>query len=99
MKRMISGILVYDREYFFGGGIQALPLGHFAASRGLHPVRVEELGHTQIAQELFVEFLENIRPRFLPETYDLLHNNCNNFSHECSQFLLGRNKCGGVNPS
>jgi hypothetical protein len=83
------GILVFRREYFFGGGIQALPIGHFTATRGLHPVRVLDLGVTHISEELFAEFLENIRPRFMPETYDLLHNNCNNFSHECSQFLLG----------
>jgi hypothetical protein len=29
-------------------------------------------------------------PRFRPETYSLLNHNCNNFTSECAQFLVGR---------
>ena len=35
------------------------------------------------------EFLKQLEPRYNAGTYDLLSNNCNNFSEELSQFLLG----------
>ena len=35
------------------------------------------------------EFLEDISDRFNAMTYNLLKNNCNNFSDEMSSFLVG----------
>jgi hypothetical protein len=34
--------------------------------------------------------LREIEPRFTPEKYDLFKNNCNNFTDECSHFLLSK---------
>ena len=31
-----------------------------------------------------------VSERYTPDTYDILNNNCNNFSEECAQFLLGQ---------
>ena len=36
-----------------------------------------------------MEFLQEISGRFSMDSYDLLHNNCNNFSNECAVFLTG----------
>ena len=82
--------MVYGREYFFGGGIQQLPIGGFSSAHGIQPVRTVSIGETQISQDVFHEYLHSISPRFSAATYDLINNNCNNFSHECTQFLTGR---------
>lgn len=53
------------------------------------PVETIQLGITELPQDLFLEFLNDIAPRFAPEKYDLFNNNCNNFSNECAYFLTG----------
>ena len=53
------------------------------------PNKIEKIGETQIPQDLFHEFLRELSPKFNLSTYDLLKNNCNNFTEECSQFLTG----------
>lgn len=82
-------MLVYGREYFFGAGIKFLPEGEFAQSHGLLPVQVLPMGETQVDSDMFHEYLHSISPRFSPGTYDILNNNCNNFSNECTHFLTG----------
>ncbi|GAM26092.1 hypothetical protein SAMD00019534_092670 [Acytostelium subglobosum LB1] len=81
-----TGIVVYNTEYYFGGGIlhdrpHQTPYGQ--------PMEVIELGNTDIPQEVFVDFLEGMRSRFSMDSYHLIDNNCNHFSNECSNFLLG----------
>lgn len=40
-------------------------------------------------KDVFDLYLEEISPRYSAETYNLLSHNCNNFSNEVSQFLVG----------
>jgi hypothetical protein len=47
------------------------------------------LGDTSKTESELSAFLRSINHRFTQETYDLLNNNCNNFSDEVSRFLLG----------
>ncbi|CAK9206079.1 unnamed protein product [Sphagnum troendelagicum] len=81
-----TGVGVYGKEYFFGGGIQSVPLGR--SPYGV-PVQVIDLGYTEVPKDYFEEYLDEIRPRFTHETYNIVHHNCNNFSDEVSQFLVG----------
>jgi hypothetical protein len=81
-----TAVGVYGKEYYFGGGLQNNPIGQ--SSYG-NPVQVMLLGHTQIPQGIFEEYLQEIQPRYTQETYSLMRHNCNNFSEEVSQFLLG----------
>lgn len=81
-----TGLVVYGNEYYFGGGIQHCPAGTTPYGT---PIRVVELGVTHIPQEVFEGYLEEISPRYTAETYSLLTNNCNNFSNEVAQFLVG----------
>ncbi|CAN6239078.1 unnamed protein product [Urochloa humidicola] len=81
-----TGVVVYGNEYFFGGGIQSTPAGSTPYGR---PVRVVELGVTHIPREMFEDYLREIAPRYTAETYRLLTHNCNNFSNEVAQFLVG----------
>ena len=102
-----TGVLVFNSEYYYGGGIQISPLGVFSASNGLHPVQMINLGETEKTREELTNFLRAIGPRFTGEdftllqvssrlilsvamTYDLIRNNCNNFSDEIARFLVGR---------
>lgn len=82
-----TGIVVYGKEYYFGGGIlHDVP---FRTPYGT-PAEVHNLGNTEIPQEMFEDFLNGIRGKYAMEKYHLLENNCNHFSSECSQFLLGK---------
>ena len=55
------------------------------------PLKIEELGETEISQEVFQDYLRSQgSERFSGDKYDLFHHNCNNFSHETAQFLVGR---------
>lgn len=81
-----TGVVVYGNEYFFGGGIQHAPAGK--TPYGI-PVQVVDLGITHVPKDVFEEYLQEISPRFTAEAYNLLRHNCNNFSNEVAQFLVG----------
>ncbi|XP_054782524.1 uncharacterized protein LOC129289788 [Prosopis cineraria] len=81
-----TGIVVYGNEYYFGGGIQYSPAGSTPYGT---PLRVVELGVTHVPKDVFETYLDEISPRYTAETYNLLTHNCNNFSNEIAQFLIG----------
>jgi desumoylating isopeptidase 1 len=81
-----TGIEVYGVEYYFSGGIQQSPAGTTAFGT---PLRVVDLGVTHIPKDIFEEYLNEIAPRYSAETYSILKNNCNNFSNDVAQFLVG----------
>lgn len=74
-------------QYFFGGGIQATLPG---ASQAGRPLRVIDMGVTQVPRDLFHTWLQENSRRFTPHTYNLFEHNCNNFADEVCQFLLGK---------
>ena len=84
-----TGVVVFGREYFFGGGVQRSTHAEFVTSHGLPPVQLLALGTTRVTQPAFEAFLTGLRPRYTAQTYDLLSHNCNNFSDEVVQFLCG----------
>ncbi|KAL6978784.1 hypothetical protein U1Q18_020453 [Sarracenia purpurea var. burkii] len=81
-----TGVVVYGNEYYFGGGIQHCPAGTTPYG---NPIRVVDLGVTHVPKDVFELYLEEIGPRYTAETYSLLTHNCNNFSNEVAQFLVG----------
>lgn len=81
-----TGVVVYGNEYYFGGGIQQAPAG---TTQYGTPFRVVDLGVTHVPQDVFEMYLQEISPRYTAETYSLLSHNCNNFSNEVAQFLVG----------
>jgi len=83
-----TSIVVYGTEYYYASGIQSdvprtTPHGQ--------PVQTFDMGETFIPKEMFLEFLNEISPRYSAATYDLFENNCNSFSQEVCQFLTGKN--------
>ena len=53
------------------------------------PTKRMELGVTEIPEEMFMELLKDIAPRFTEATYNVMTNNCNNFTDECAMLLIG----------
>jgi hypothetical protein len=49
------------REYFFGGGIQAMPHDEVVATFGMRAVQKIDLGFTDIPKDVFMEFLLSVR--------------------------------------
>ena len=83
-----TGVVIYGKEYFFGGGIQCVNSFAMQQQIGM-PTKVEIIGKTEIPKEIFQEFVESIRSKYTSETYDLFTHNCNNFSDELCEFLIG----------
>ncbi|XAR60977.1 hypothetical protein NMG60_11034543 [Bertholletia excelsa] len=81
-----TGIVVYGNEYYFGSGIQHSPAGTTPYGT---PIRVVDLRITHVPKDVFEMYLQEISPRYAAETYSLLNHNCNNFSNEVAQFLVG----------
>lgn len=92
-----TGILIYGREYFFGGaGIQHEDPNQFRQMRGIYPVQVISLGTTSVSREEFHAWCRSCvnSGKYLGTSYDLLTRNCNNFSHDAA--LGGLNLPVGV---
>ncbi|PKA53741.1 DeSI-like protein [Apostasia shenzhenica] len=81
-----TGVVVYGNEYYFGAGIHHDPVGSTPYGK---PIHVVDLGVTRIPKEVFEDFLREISLRYSADTYKLLTHNCNNFSNEVAQFLVG----------
>lgn len=81
-----TGIVVFGKEFYYGGGICKDPPSKTPYGT---PMRSITLGETEIPEELFLEFLQEIQYKFTADKYDLFENNCNNFTDACSEFLVG----------
>ena len=82
-----TGIEVYGKEFYYGGGIcQGKPKQTPYGS----PIKEIVIGTTEVPEQLFLEFLAELSPKFTMEKYDLFSNNCNNFTNECCEFLTGK---------
>jgi len=81
-----SGIVAFGSEYFFGDGICNMPPGTTPFGS---PTKKILLGESEINQELFHEYLSDLKGMFSPTTYNVKKNNCNHFTNECCNFLVG----------
>lgn len=76
-----SGVEVYGREYFFGGGstspnqsgVSQMSPQAFAAMFGMQPVEVLSMGTTEITQPMFEEFIRSITPQWCVFTHPRTH--------------------------
>ncbi|KAG8631755.1 hypothetical protein KVT40_000895 [Elsinoe batatas] len=82
-----TSIVVNGVEYFFGQGIQQSRPG---ATHHGRPMEVVQMGQTQLPAEVILEYLESMKSVYTAEAYDLFQNNCNNFSNDFAQFLVGK---------
>ncbi|KAJ0454011.1 putative PPPDE peptidase domain, PPPDE putative peptidase domain superfamily [Helianthus annuus] len=71
----------------FGTGTKCSSLAGTAPYRT--PLRVIDLGVTHVPKDVFEMYLHEISPRYTQESYSLMTHNCNNFSNEVAQLLVG----------
>ena len=82
-----TGVVVYDQEFYFSGGICSDPVG--VTPYGV-PVKRTQMGTTTKTKEQFYQYLTSISHRFTMQTYDILDHNCNNFSDAAVKFLTNQ---------
>jgi desumoylating isopeptidase 1 len=80
-----TSIVVHGKEYYFRGGIE-----ESAPKSTVFGVPISEMsyGSTLVTQEELQNFFSEVGSRFTEETYNILTNNCNNFSNELLFFLV-----------
>lgn len=83
-----TGIVVYGKEYYFGGDIYFDTPGE----TGFGKPRISvSLGSTlRQRDELHAFIVDEQKPIFNRESYDAARNNCNHFTDRVSMFLIGR---------
>ena len=74
-------------EYFYGAGVQTSYPGQTHHGR---PMEIINLGTTHLDLDTILEYLESLKETYTAEAYDLFMHNCNNFTHDFSQFLVGQ---------
>lgn len=81
--------IVLDRrtEYFFGAGIQHCYPG---TTHHGQPMQKIDLGKTELPMDVVEEWLENVTEDYSSSNYDLFLKNCNNFSNDFAEFLVGK---------
>jgi desumoylating isopeptidase 1 len=48
------------------------------------------LGFTEIPEDMFMELMRDLKDRFNMNNYNVMTNNCNNFTNEAAELLLGQ---------
>ena len=85
-----TGIRCFNKEFYFGGGIQCSPIGFFERNSGLMPMRLQNLGRTNKTEMELRTYINSITSQWTAASYNLLTHNCNNFSDTIAKFLLQR---------
>uniref|UniRef100_A0A1B6EE06 PPPDE domain-containing protein n=1 Tax=Clastoptera arizonana TaxID=38151 RepID=A0A1B6EE06_9HEMI len=84
-----TAVVVFGTEYFFGshGISRADPGGTLLGQPG----RKLELGYTHVPRSVFEDYIDGLEEStFRGDKYNLLSHNCNNFTNEVSNFLVGQ---------
>jgi hypothetical protein len=79
-----TGIIVYGREFFFGGGIQSQSPQQFRQMAGIQPIQIQSLGSTSVPKTDFDRWCREATTKYSTASYDLLQRNCNHFSHDAA---------------
>ena len=64
-----SALIVYGKEYYFGGGICQDPIQQTPYGK---PIEKIEIGSTEIPKEVFDEYLKDLGPKYSAEKYNLI---------------------------
>ena len=84
-----TSVLAFGYEWWYGGDcFQSRP---FSTPFGTTPDKVEDLGETTRTLTELKDFIKlKMRKKYNYQTYDVISNNCNNFTNEVSLFLTHR---------
>ncbi|KAK7056967.1 hypothetical protein VNI00_002685 [Paramarasmius palmivorus] len=81
-----TSIVVYGKEIFYGQGINITAPGR---SHHGSPLNIVDLGTTDIDEDTFNEYLEELKEQYTADKYHLLDFNCNSFTNDVAGFLTG----------
>ncbi|KAK0464417.1 PPPDE putative peptidase domain-containing protein [Desarmillaria tabescens] len=81
-----TSIVVFDREVFYGQGINTTAPGQ---SHHGSPLHIIDLGETDIDEDTFGEYIKDLRDHYTADKYHLLDFNCNSFTNDVAGFLTG----------
>ncbi|CAL1713052.1 unnamed protein product [Somion occarium] len=81
-----TSVVVFGREIFYGQGIS---ITHPGQSHHGNPLRMVDVGQTDIDEETFEEYLTEMRQHYTADKYHLLDFNCNSFTNDVVGFLTG----------
>jgi len=84
-----TGVVVFGREFYYGAG-SGIQAGAPASTTYGNPIQVIDMGHTEIDRTILEELLQDLQEQFHGNKYHLLYNNCNHFSQELINFLVGK---------
>lgn len=82
-----TSIIYNGIEYFYGLGIQRAYPG---STHHGQPMRKMLLGQTELPMDVVTEWFDDVEERYSTETYDLFVHNCNTFSNDFAEFLVGK---------
>lgn len=82
-----TSIEVFDKEYFFHSTLRSENIG--ACAFGTLTDRIH-LGKTDCNKESFQEFFNSCYSAWNEQTYDIIENNCNNFTNWLANFLVNK---------
>jgi Ca2+-binding EF-hand superfamily protein len=85
-----TSVLAFGFEWWYGGDcFQSKPL---TTPFGSSPTRIEHVGETTKSITELQNFIRNkMRSKFNYLSYDVIYNNCNNFSNNLLNFLIYKN--------
>lgn len=84
-----TGIFAFGYEWFFGGGINCLPVGSFPIQNNIQISQTLDMGTTSKTLTELRQYIGSISSLYTNATYDLINNNCNHFSNAICNFLTG----------
>ncbi|KAL9544109.1 hypothetical protein MBANPS3_007793 [Mucor bainieri] len=82
-----TSVVVFGQEFYFGQGIMTSIPGTTQHGR---PLEMIDMGETFLPLEVVVEYIDSLRSVYTAEKYHLLDFNCNTFSNDLCQFLVGK---------
>lgn len=77
------------QEYFFGGAL-GIEITRPGGSHHGSPVQIVQMGETEIDFDTWNVILDDLRDMYRPEAYNLMNFNCNNFSNDVANILVGK---------
>jgi hypothetical protein len=81
-----TSVVVYGREFFFGGGICESAVKQTPYGK---PIQEIPIGETEIPREVFDDFCKDVAHKYSIDKYDVMDHNCNMFTAEIAEFLTG----------
>lgn len=83
-----TSVVVFGREFYFDGGV-GITAAAPGSTRFGRPLKTRPMGTTEVAATEFAQWVRDMGSKYGPADYKLLERNCNHFTDDALQFLVG----------